>query len=172
MMYHIEELMFATYFDKIDQFHYDNKDKKLTAQMPFNWNKDFIESIPFVHAEYYIPKTVDIFNNHEILLTINDVSFFGTIDRSGDEEIVVHFLLSSKKLLKLFDEIPTDQDDKIIFGIESGKKRDVQKKDASLEAGDKIILLSSEEDWKFHLSLTPKGKINPNNDITFNIRIS
>ena len=161
------ELMFATYFDRIDQFHFDNADKKLTAQMPFNWDKDFIESIPFVHAEYYIPKTVDIYNNHEILLTINDISYFGTIDRSGDEEIVVHFLLSSKKLLKLFDEIPEEQHDKIIFGIESGKKRDVQKKDASLEAGDKIILLSSEEDWKFHLSLTPKGKINPNTDITF-----
>jgi plastocyanin len=161
--------MFATYFDRIEEFHYDDNNKKLIAQMPFNWNKDFIESIPFVHAEYYIPKTVDIFNNHEILLTINDISYFGTIDRSGDEEIVIHFLLSSKKLLKLYDEIPSDQYDKIIFGMESGKKRDVQKTDASLEDGDKIIQLSTEEDWKFHLSLTPKGKINPGNDITLHI---
>ena len=163
------DLMFATYFDRIEEFHYDNKNKKLTAQMPFNWDKDFIESIPFVHAEYYIPKTVNIFNNHEILLTINDISYFGTIDRSGDDEIVVHFLLSSKKLLKLYDEISSDQFDKIIFGIESGKKRDVQKIDASLEDGDKIIQLSTEEDWKFHLSLTPEGKINPGNDVTLHI---
>jgi len=163
------DLIFATYFDRIEEFHYDDNNKKIIAQMPFNWNKDFIESIPFVHAEYYIPKTVDIFNNHEILLTINDISYFGTIDRSGDEEIVIHFLLSSKKLLKLYDEIPSDQYDKIIFGMESGKKRDVQKIDASLEDGDKIIQLSTEEDWKFHLSLTPKGKINPGNDITLHI---
>ena len=163
------DLIFATYFDKIEEFHYDSNNKKLTAQMPFNWDEDFIESIPFVHAEYYIPKTVDIFNEHEILLTVNDISFFGTIDRSGDDEIVVHFLLSSKKLLKMYDEIPSDQQDKMIFGIESGKKRDVQKKDASLEYGDKLIVLSSEEDWKFHLSLTPKGKINPGNDITLHI---
>jgi len=163
------DLMFATYFDRIEEFHYDDNNKKLTAQMPFNWNKDFIESIPFVHAEYYIPKTVDIFNNHEILLTVNDISYFGTIDRSGDEEIVIHFLLSSKKLLKLYDEINLDQNDKMIFGIESGKKRDVQKKDASLEDGDKIILLYTEEDWKFHLSLTPEGKINPNNEITLHV---
>lgn len=163
------DMTFATYFDKIEEFHYDGNNKKLTAQMPFNWNKDFIESIPFVHAEYYIPKTVDIFNNHEILLTVNDISFFGTIDRSGDEEIVVHFLLSSKKLLKMFDEIPLDQHNKMIFGIESGKKRDVQKKDASLENGDKVIVLSTEEDWKFHLSLTPEGKINPKNDVTLHI---
>ena len=163
------DLIFATYFDRIEEFHYDDSNKKIIAQMPFNWNKDFIESIPFVHAEYYIPKTVDIFNNHEILLTINDISYFGTIDRSGDEEIVIHFLLSSKKLLKLYDEIPSDQYDKIIFGMESGKKRDIQKTDASLEDGDKIIQLSTEEDWKFHLSLTPKGKINPGNDITLHI---
>ena len=163
------DLTFATYFDKIEEFHYDDKDKKLTAVMPFNWDKNFIESIPFVHAEYYIPKTIDIFNNHEILMTVNDVSFFGTIDRSGNDEIVVHFLLSSKKLLKLIDEIPSENNDKMVFGIESGKKRDIQKKDASLEAGDKVITLSSEEDWKFHLSISPIGKINPGNEITMNI---
>ncbi len=163
------DLMFATYFDKIEQFHYDENNKRLTAQMPFDWDEDFIKSIPFVHAEYYIPKTVDIFEKHEILLTVNDMSYFGTIDRSGDDEIVVHFLLSSSKLLKMIDQIPSDNNDKMIFGIESGNKRDVQKKDASLEAGDKVIVLSSEEDWKFHLTLTPKGKINPEKDITLHI---
>ena len=163
------DLMFATYFDKIENFDYNPRDKKLSAQMPFNWDENFIESIPFVHAEYYIPKTVEIFENHEILLTVNNISYFGTIDRSGDEEIVVHFLLSSKKLLKMFDENPTELNDKMIFGIQSGKLRDVQKSDASLEDGDKVIQLSSEEDWKFHLSLSPKGKINPGNDVTLHI---
>ncbi|MCE2505813.1 MAG: hypothetical protein J4F36_04970 [Nitrosopumilaceae archaeon] len=163
------DLMFATYFDKIENFHYDQRDKKLTAQMPFNWDENFIESIPFVHAEYYLPKTVDIFENHEILLTVNDISYFGTIDRSGDDEIVIHFLLSSKKLLKMIDENPSYLNEKMIFGIQSDKLRDVQKSDASLEEGDKIIQLSSEEDWKFHLSISPKGKINPNNDVTLHI---
>ena len=163
------DLMFATYFENIEQFHFDDKEKKLAAYMPFDWNPKFIESIPFVHAEYYIPKTVDIFENHDILLTVNDISYFGTIDRSGDEEIVVHFLLSSSKLLKMIDDIPSDQRDVMIFGIESGKERETQKSDASLEAGDKVILLSTEEDWKFHLSLSPAGKINPEEQITLNL---
>ena len=163
------QLMFATYFDRIEGFGYDPRDKRLTAQMPFDWNGDFIESIPFVHAEYYVPKTVDIFDDHEIIMTINGISYFGTIDRSGDEEIVVHFLLSSPKLLKLIDQIPQDQRDRMIFGIESGKMREQQKEDASLEGGDKAIALSSEEDWKFHLTLSPKGRINPGNDIVLNI---
>ena len=163
------DLMFATYFENIEQFHFDENEKKLTAYMPFDWNPEFIESIPFVHAEYYIPKTVDIFENHEIILTVNDISYFGTIDRSGDKEIVVHFLLSSSKLLKMIDDVPSDQRDVMTFGIESGKAREVQKSDASLEDGDKIILLSTEEDWKFHLSLSPAGKINPKEQITLNL---
>lgn len=163
------DLLFATYFENIEQFHFHENKKKLTAYMPFDWNPEFIESIPFVHAEYYIPKTVDIFENHEIILTVNDISYFGTIDRSGDKEIVVHFLLSSSKLLKIIDDVPSDQRDVMTFGIESGKAREVQKSDASLEDGDKIILLSTEEDWKFHLSLSPAGKINPKEQITLNL---
>ena len=163
------DLMFATYFDKIDEFHYDENGKKLTANMPFNWDVDFIKKIPYVHAEYYIPKSMKVFNDHEIQMTVNDISILGTIDRSGDKEIVVHFLIPTKKLIKLYDEIPSDTHDKIIFGLESGKLRDVQKDGASLELGDKVIVLSSQEDWKFHLTLTPQGKINPNNKINLNL---
>ena len=163
------DLMFATYFDKIDEFYYDENGKKLTADMPFNWDVDFIKKIPYVHAEYYIPKSMKVFNDHEIQMTVNDISILGTIDRSGDKEIVVHFLIPTKKLMKLYDEIPSDTHDKIIFGLESGKLRDVQKDDASLELGDKVIVLSSQEDWKFHLTLTPQGKINPNNKINLNL---
>ena len=163
------DLMFATYFDKIDEFHYDQKNKKLIADMPFNWDVNFIKKIPYVHAEYYIPKSMDVFNNHEIKMTVNKIPILGTIDRSGDDEIVVHFLIPTKKLLKLHDEIPSDTHDKIIFGIQSGKIRDVQKNNASLELGDKIIVLSTQEDWKFHLALTPVGKINPQNEILIHL---
>ncbi|HJM78929.1 MAG TPA: hypothetical protein QF656_00095, partial [Nitrosopumilus sp.] len=163
------DLMFATYFDKIDKFHYDENSKKLTADMPFTWDVDFIKKIPYVHAEYYIPKSMKVFNDHEIQMTVNDISILGTIDRSGDKEIVVHFLIPTKKLMKLYDEIPSDTHDKIIFGLESGKLRDIQKDNALLELGDKVIVLSTQEDWKFHLTLTPQGKINPNNKINFNL---
>jgi len=162
------DLMFATYFDKIDEFHYDENRKKLTADMPFNWDVDFIQKIPYVHAEYYIPKSMKAFHEHEIQMTVNTIPVLGTIDRSGDDEIVVHFLIPTKKLVKLYDEIPSDSRGKIIFGLESGKLRDIQKQNASLESGDKVIVLSTEEDWKFHLTLTPEGKINPNNEINLN----
>ncbi len=163
------DFMFATYFDRIDEFSFDSKSEKLTALMPFNWNPDFIEKIPFIHAEFYIPKSFEPFTNREIKMTVNDISLLGTIDRSGDEEIVVHFLIPTKKLLKLYDDISEDEHDRIIFGIQSGKLRDVQKNDAPLEQGDKVIVLSSQEDWKFHLSLTPKEQIFSQNEIKLNL---
>jgi len=163
------DFMFATYFDRIDKFSFDSRSKKLTALMPFNWNPDFIEKIPFVHAEFYIPQSFEPFTNHEIKMTVNDISLLGTIDRSGDEEIVVHFLIPTKKLLKLYDDISEDERDRIIFGIQSGKLRDVQKNDASLEQGDKVIVLSSQDDWRFHLSLTPKEQIFSQNEIKLNL---
>jgi len=163
------DFMFATYFDRIDEFSFDSRSKKLTALMPFNWNPDFIEKIPFVHAEYYIPKSFEPFNNHEIKMTVNDISLLGTIDRSGDEEIVVHFLIPTKKLLKLYDDISKDEQDRIVFGIQSGKLRDIQKNNASLELGDKVIVLSSQEDWRFHLSLTPKEQIFSQHEIKLNL---
>jgi len=165
----VYDFLFATYFDRIEEFQYDEEEKKLTALMPFNWDESFIEKVPFVHAEYYIPKELEVFRNHDILMTVNEISILGTIDRSDEEEIVVHFLIPTSKLLKLYEEIPEDQHDRIVFGIESGKKREVVKSDASLEEGDKVIVKSTQEDWKFHLTLTPKGKINPGTEISFNI---
>ena len=163
------DLEFVTYFDRIDKFVYDERQRSITATMPFEWDAQFIKSFPFVHAEYYIPKTAEIFENHEILLAVNGISYFGTVDRSGDDEIVVHFLISSTKMLDLLGKIPEDARDTMTFEIKSGKERQKERDDASLEAGDTVVILSSQEDWKFYVSLTPKGKIVADSAVAANI---
>lgn len=163
------DLMFATYFDEITEFGYDEKAEKLTAVMPFDWDREFVARIPFVHAEYYIPKSLAAFAEREILMYVNGMPLLGTIDRSGPEEIVVHFLIPVKKLEKLADQMPPELSGQIEFAIKTGKKRDVQKEDARLEDGDRAIALSSKEDWKFHLLLEPAGRINPGTDVKLRI---
>ncbi len=164
----VHDLVFATYLDKIDEFNFNTQQKSVTATMPFEWDAQYIESIPFVHAEYYIPKTVLLFENHDILLAVNDMPYFGTVDRSGDDQIVVHFLISSSKLLDMLEQI-SDDEDKMTFEIKSGKERHKEKQDASLEAGDTLSILSSQEDWKFYVTLSPAGKIHPEQDVLLSI---
>ena len=163
------ELVFATYFDRIEEFSYDERRESITAVMPFEWNEDVIDSIPFVHAEYYIPKTVGVFEDHEILLAVNGITYFGTVDRSGDDEIVVHFLISSSKLREMLAQVPRDELHVMTFEIQPGKARQKINDDASLEAGDTITVLSSQEDWRFFVSLTPGGAVVPGQDVWLNI---
>jgi hypothetical protein len=160
-------LMFATYFDRIDKFEFETNSKKLSAYMPFNWDRKFIEKIPFVHSEFYIPKEMSIFNDHEILMYVNDIQVFGTIDRSVDDEIVVHFLIPSKKLEKLSDSVT--QKDVMVFTIESGKLRETQKQDAKLEDGDTVIVKSTEDYWKFYLTLQSDDAVQTNSQIKMNL---
>ena len=77
------DLMFATYFDKIDKFHYDQKNKKLIADMPFNWELDFIKKIPYVHAEYYIPKSMEDSVLGKVIEDVNSFKMGATNDPSN-----------------------------------------------------------------------------------------
>ena len=162
------DLVFATYHDRIEEFKYDARQKSITATMPFDWDESTIDGILFVHAEYYIPKTVKMFEDHDILLAVSGVPYFGTVDRSGDE-IVVHFLLSSSKLAGMLDSIPEDERDVMTFTITSGKERQKEKQDASLEGGDTVVVLSSREDWKFYVWLEPPGGVVQGRDLVLNV---
>lgn len=160
-------LTFATYFDRVEGF--ESGGGSVRAHMPFRWDAEYIGSLPFVHAEYYIPKSVAEFNGREILLAVNGIPYFGTIDRSGPDEIVVHYLLSQSKLLGMIGDVPEGQGDVMIFEMAAGMERDVQGEDAALEDGDRAVVLSSQEDWKFHLTLSPAGGISPGVPVTLDL---
>ena len=163
------DFVFATYHDRIEGFEYDAGQKSITATMPFDWDESTIGAVSFVHAEYYIPKTVKIFEDHDILLAVSGVPYFGTVDRSGDDSIVVHFLLSSSKLAGMLASIPEDERDVMTFTIASGKERQKEKQDASLEEGDTVVVLSSREDWKFYVWLEPPGGVVQGRDLALNV---
>ena len=163
------DFVFATYHDRIEGFEYDSRQKSITATMPFDWDESAIGDVSFVHAEYYIPKTVKMFEDHDILLAVSGVPYFGTVDRSGDDTIVVHFLLSSSKLAGMFASIPEDERDVMTFTIASGKERQKEKQDASLEEGDTVVVLSSREDWKFYVWLEPPGGAVQGRDLALNV---
>ncbi|MDE0525769.1 MAG: plastocyanin/azurin family copper-binding protein [Thaumarchaeota archaeon] len=163
------DFVFATYHDRIEGFEYYSRQKSITATMPFDWDESTIGDVSFVHAEYYIPKTVKMFEDHDILLAVSGVPYFGTVDRSSDDSIVVHFLLSSSKLAGMLASIPEDERDVMTFTIASGKERQKEKQDASLEGGDTVVVTSSREDWKFYVWLEPPGGVVQGRDLVLNV---
>jgi len=159
------ELGFSTYYDRIDEFVYDEQSRSIHAYMPFEWSEDLINSITFVHAEYYIPKTVSLFEDHEILLAVNGIDYIGTVDRSGKDEIVIHYMLSSPKLLELLGQLGPDPPSSMIFELEAGDERLQINKSASLEAGNTVIVPSDDSVYNVHMSVEPAGMIHPDTEL-------
>ena len=142
------EMTFATYHDSISNFEFNEDTKTSITSMPFDWNEEAIQQLEFVHAEYYIPKNIEIYKDYEIRMFVNDFEFFGVVDRSPTDEIVVHFLIQKDKLLEYSKKLPVSTD-KMTFGISSGSK-------IVTETG-----LSKETDdggWLIKAGWEPKGK--------------
>ena len=168
------DLVFATYFDRIDKFAYDAQTRTVSAHMPFTWTDKYIESASFIHAEYYIPRTVDLFENNEILLAINGMDYFGTIVRSGSDDIEIHYLLSTDKLKEMMKTLDPEYAGKMVFEMRAGHPLQAQvNPGASLEAGDTVIIGATDGEgidaimYELHLSAEPSGMIHPETDLTF-----
>ena len=142
------EMTFATYHDAISGFEFNENTKTSITTMPFDWNEETVQQLEFVHAEYYIPKNIEIYKDYKIKMFVNDFEFFGVVDRSPADEIVVHFLIQKEKLLEYSKRLPVSTDT-MTFAISSGSK-------IVTESG-----LSKETDdggWLIKAGWEPKGK--------------
>ncbi len=169
------EITFATYFDRVDKFSYDEQARSVSAEMPFVWTEEYIEAASFIHAEFFIPKSIDLFESHDILLAVNGMDYFGTVDRSGSDETVVHYLLSSGKLLEMMQNLEPEYLDKMVFEIRAGDERQHQiSGDASIEAGDAVITRSTggaDGNYDVRVSAEPAGMLHPGNELTLSLEI-
>ena len=168
-------IVFATYFDRVDGSSYDEQARSVSVEMPFVWTEEYIEAASFIHAEFFIPKSVDLFENHDILLAVNGMDYFGTVDRSGSDETVVHYLLSSGKLLEMMQNLESEYIDRMVFEIRAGAERQHQiSGDASIESGDAVIIRSTggaDGNYDVRVSAEPAGMLHPGNELTLSLEI-
>ena len=169
------DITFATYFDRVDKFSYDAQARSVSVEMPFVWNEEYIEAASFIHAEFFIPKSIDLFENHDILLAVNGMDYFGTVDRSGSDETVVHYLLSSGKLLEMMQVLEPEYMDRMVFEIRAGAERQHQiSGDASIESGEAVITRSAggaDGNYDVRVSAEPAGMLHPGNELTLSLEI-
>lgn len=164
------DLRFITYFDKIENLSFDEDMKSVQAEMRFNWDPSFVDSVPFVHSEVYVPFSWEKFANNEINTFVNGIQVFGLVDRSQEDEIIIHFLVNNKQLKNLTPQIMDSEKEKIIFEIRAGEEIELITTGSQKDTSDDAMMeVSTKEDWKVYFWWEPKGQLLPEEDITFNI---
>jgi len=163
------EIRFITYFDKIENLSFNEDFGSFQAEMRFNWEENFIESVPFVHSEVYLPIFWKTFAEHEINTFVNGIQVFGLVDKSQQDDIIVHFLVNNKQLKALLPQIEESDQRKIIFQISAGEKIEPIPSTKHDTAEDALVEISSKNDWKVYLWWEPFESLNSKQNITFNI---
>jgi hypothetical protein len=97
-----------SYYDKLNNFTFDNKNMQMQFTMPFNWNVKRINgSNIFVHQEVYIPKANAFTSKGAYSGRVNgiDVSKEIVVDNSNPDRDVIHVMLPKNAVLKIADQL-------------------------------------------------------------------
>ncbi|MGH9877464.1 MAG: hypothetical protein ACRD5H_07480, partial [Nitrososphaerales archaeon] len=117
------DFLTRTYFDKIENFRFDDNSNTVHYTMPFNWNKQFLAQIPLLHTEVLIPKSVSELMISSYKGTLNGVELPRNaimIDDSNPELRVVHYMLPGDRLIDIANQAKIGSDtSEAVFTLET-----------------------------------------------------
>ena len=97
-----------SYYDKINNFRFDNKSMQVHFDMPFDWDINRLNKTNiFVHQEITIPTSNDFSSNRSYAATINgiDISKSVMLDNSNPKKDVIHIMLSKNQIIQAAYEL-------------------------------------------------------------------
>jgi hypothetical protein len=97
-----------SYYDKLSDFGFDNKNMQIKFDMPFNWNVSRINKTSiFVHEELYVPKPNAFTKKGSYTGTVNgiDISKNVMLDNTNPEKDVIHVMIPKDTLIQLADNV-------------------------------------------------------------------
>ncbi len=106
-----QQLSIVTYYDEIEEFHYEPATKSVTFSMPFEWSKENVNQTSIVHEELTIPKTFGDLMVSAFSAKVNDVEVpqrVITIDEFSEVQRIVHIVLNQNDLLELYQKQKDD----------------------------------------------------------------
>ncbi len=122
-----------SYYDKINSFKYteENQTQKFTFDMPFNWNQTFVNQIPFLHLELFVPKSTLFAKTNAYIGTLNgNILSTKSIlidDYSSDYYRIIHMVVNSDKLDQIIRQSFISQNqrmvsDQALFSLSTSKE--------------------------------------------------
>ena len=97
----------TSYYDKLNEIVYDEKNNQLKFDMPFNWNVSRLNDVKiFVHQEISIPKSSH-FSAQMYSGEVNDIPVdkMIMIDGSNATKDVIHFMIPKNELISIAEKV-------------------------------------------------------------------
>jgi hypothetical protein len=97
-----------SYYDKLQDFGFDNKNMQMRFDMPFNWNLSRLQNANiFVHEEIYVPRSNGFTAKGGYGGDVNGINISKNVmlDNSNPKIDVIHVMLPKNDLLTLADQI-------------------------------------------------------------------
>ena len=155
-----QQLKVVTYYDLLDHVEFDSKTKAIKFSMPFEWSVSNLDQTSVIHEEIFIPKTFGSLQVSEYSASVNGILLSNqtiTVDDFSKDNRIVHILLYSAELLRLYDaqnKIP----DTIDFSL--------------FPKYDDFLLSATTENVQYKITLTTSPKqISPGDDAEISFKI-
>ena len=97
-----------SYYDKLNDFSFNNKDMQMKIAMPFDWDLNRLNKVKiFVHEEISIPKPSEFTSKASYSGAVNsiDVTKNLVLDNSDPQKDVIHFMLPKDTVMKIADQV-------------------------------------------------------------------
>lgn len=101
-----------SYYEKINNFRFDNKSMQIQFDMPFDWDTNRLNKTNFfLHQEITVPASSDFSSNRSYGATVNglDISKSVMLDNSNPKKDVIHIMLSKNQIIQIADKLKKSQ---------------------------------------------------------------
>ena len=116
------QMLVKTYYDDIMNFNYSNK--TISYEMPFTWNRSYVEQVPVLHVEVQFPKSIEQLqtNSYRGMLNGIDLEAQAVVidDYTSEQNRIVHFIVSNAMLSRLSQRI--NDSDNAVFTLQPSEK--------------------------------------------------
>jgi small nuclear ribonucleoprotein (snRNP)-like protein len=101
-------IQILSYYDKINDFTFDESKMQMEFTMPFDWNTTRLEKNKvLVHQEITVPKSSEFAANRAYAGTVNDVDVTTNVvlDDTDPQNDIIHFMIPKSQVIHIAEQV-------------------------------------------------------------------
>src|SRR5918999_860137 len=101
-------IQILSYYDKINDFKFDESKMQMEFTMPFDWNTTRLEKNKvLVHEEVTVPKSSEFAASRSYVGTVNDMDVTKNVvlDDTDPQKDIIHFMIPKSQLIQIAEQV-------------------------------------------------------------------